>query len=468
MVSVNELSIHKGAEIDVAIESVSFGGEGIARVNDFVVFVNGAITGDFVKARILKLKKNFAEAQMIQVLSPSALRTPAPCAYFGTCGGCRWQDVDYQGQLEFKRRNVQDVLQRIGGFNDIEIPLPLGSPKIFHYRNKMEFTFGDRPWLTRADAQEHSAPSFALGLHVPRRFDKILDIDECHLQSPLANEILNFVKAFAESSGCAPYSVRSYEGFWRFLVIREMEHTRELMVHVITSNENTSLMNALKEQILVRFPQITSLLNGISQKKSQVAVNDYEILLHGKSTILEKLDDYEFEISSNSFFQTNTLAAEVLYRTLLEAADLKGNEIIYDLYCGTGSMAIYLSAHAKQITGVELVESAIKNAEKNRQRNNVSNVQFMQGDIRTVLRQLDQKADAIIVDPPRSGMHPDVVDGLLEILPEKIIYVSCNPSTQARDLALLCKDKYSLRHIQPVDMFPHTYHIENVVTLARN
>jgi 23S rRNA (uracil1939-C5)-methyltransferase len=467
MPAITELSIQKGAEIEVAITSVTFGGQGVARINDFVLFVDGAVTGDIVRAKVLRLKKNFAEARTTQILTPSPHRTEAPCHYFGTCGGCRWQDVDYQGQLEFKRQNIVDVFQRIGGFRDMEVPSPIGSPKIFHYRNKMEFTFGDRPWLTEAVKTDLLKPSFALGLHVSQRFDKVLDVKDCYLQSPLANQILNFINVFAKSSGLAPYSLHTHEGFWRFLVIREMEHTPDLMVNIITSREDP-VMNFLKEKIVKEFPKISSLINGISQKKSQIAVSDYEIVLHGQSTILEKLGGCVFEISSNSFFQTNTLAAEVLYGTILKMAGLKGNETVFDLYCGTGSIAITLAPHAKKIIGIELSESAIANAEKNMLRNQVSNCQFIHGDIRATLKLMSEKPDVVILDPPRSGLHGDVVETLREILPETMIYVSCNPSTQARDLELLCRDRYAMTQIQPVDLFPHTYHIENVVKLVRN
>jgi 23S rRNA (uracil1939-C5)-methyltransferase len=467
MPAVKEVSIQRGDEIDLSIESVSFGGEGIARLNDYVFFVKGAVAGDVVRARVSKIKKNFGEAQAIHILTPSPNRVEPPCSYFGTCGGCKWQNVDYTTQLEFKRINVKDVLQRIGGFESIDVPTPLASPKIFHYRNKMEFTFGDTPWLTDLSMKNLVHASFALGLHVPQRFDKVLDIDDCYLQSPLANEILNFVKSFAKSSGLETYSVKFHTGFWRFLVIRETAHTHQLMVNIITTGENEA-MEQLKKSIVTEFPQINSLIHGISSGKSQVAVSEREIILHGNLTISEKLGEYEFEISSNSFFQTNTLAAEILYETVKKMAGLKQNDLIYDLYCGTGSIAIYLSASVKRIIGIELIENAVQDAAKNAERNRVTNCRFVHGDMRLALKQLNEKPDAVIVDPPRSGMHPEVVSTLLELAPERIIYVSCNPSTQARDLALLCKDNYSLEQVQPVDMFPHTFHIENVAKLVRH
>ncbi|MBX7152660.1 23S rRNA (uracil(1939)-C(5))-methyltransferase RlmD [bacterium] len=468
MESIREMTIHKGSEIELTVESVSFGGQGIARVNDFVVFVNGGITGDRVLAKIIKKKKSFAEAQAISVLTPSTNRIKPECELFGICGGCSWQDVAYDTQLEFKRQNVQEVFERIGGFKDIHIPKPIGSKDIYHYRNKMEFTFGDRPWLTASqlsDINQQFEP-FALGLHVPQRFDKVLPVHHCHLQSKLANEILNFVKHFTRNSGLRPYSVKNHSGFWRFLVIRQSKRTDDLMINLITSEEQPDIIKEFKDQILLQFPQITSLINGISSKKAQVAFSDYEILLHGSPFIIEKLGDFEFEISSNAFFQTNTLAAEKLYQVALEFADLKGHELVYDLYCGTGSISIFISKSAKKVIGIELIEAAVENAQKNIKHNRITNCEFLLGDLRKTINQLHQTPDVVIVDPPRSGMHEDVINSLLELAPPTIVYVSCNPSTQARDLALLCK-QYRIEKIQPVDMFPHTYHIENVVRLVK-
>ena len=467
MEDVKYLELKKGDEVELFIDSVSFGGQGVGRIDDFVVFVNGAVAGDTVKAKIFRKKKHFAEAKTLEIVTSSPDRIKPRCRYFGSCGGCKMQDVQYQAQLEYKRLNIADVFQRIGGFENVSIPLPLGSPKIFHYRNKMEFTFGDRAWLMDQNSLEEH-PHFVLGMHVPQRFDKVLDIDECYLQTPLASAIVNFVRIFARESGLPPYSVKTHEGFWRFLVLRQCEHTKGLMINIITRSENAPLMELLKTEIQNRFPQVTSLINGISKKQSQVAFSDYEILLLGASTITERVGFYEFEISSNSFFQTNTLGAEVLYKTVLELSELKGNEVLYDLYCGTGSIALYLSRHVKNVIGIELVENAVENAKRNALHNRVENCEFVSGDMRFVLKTLIHRPDVIIVDPPRSGMHDDVTKTLLEIGAPKIVYVSCNPSTQARDLSILCRDQYRIDRVQPVDMFPHTYHIENVVLLLRN
>ncbi len=459
------IEIKKGLEEELEIEAATFGGQGVARVEDFVVFVNNAIPGDRVLARVFKKKKSFAEAITLKIIRPSKDRIPARCEHFGVCGGCRWQDVDYDAQLEFKRRNVEDVFQRIGGFKDIVIPKPLGSPKIFNYRNKMEFTFGDRPWLLEMNT-ETAVEAFALGMHVPQRFDKVLNINECHLTTPMANKILNFVKEFARHSGSPPMNIRTHEGYWRFLVIRQTEFKQQTLLNIITSGENAELMNRLQTQLVKAFPEITGIINGISTRQSQVAQSEKEILLYGSPTMIEKLGEYEFEISASSFFQTNTTGAEVLYRTASEMADLKGSETVFDLYCGTGSIAIYLSKQAKKIWGVEIVESATRDANKNAERNRVTNCTFVNGDMKEVIKSAPERPDVVILDPPRSGTHDDVLKALLNLAPERIVYVSCNPSTQARDLAIL-NSGYTITKIQPVDMFPHTYHIENVVRLDK-
>ncbi len=467
MIETTDIPIlRKGDDVTLDIETVTFGGQGVARYHDFVVFVEGAITGDRVQARIMKKKKNFAEARSLQIIEPSRFRVDHACTHYGICGGCKWQDVDYDAQLEFKRRNVIDVFERIGGFKGLDIPAPLGSPRIFHYRNKMEFTFGDTEWVV--DKTSEGPPrSFMLGMHVPQRFDKILHIDQCYLQSPLANDILAFVRDFAQRSGLPPYSVQTNEGFWRFLIIRETVHTGHLMVNVMTYSDQPEIMKEFKQAIINKFPQITSLINGITDRKSQVAFAERENLLHGQSVITEKLDGLEFEISSSSFFQTNTLGAEVLYRTIREMADLKGHEVVLDLYCGTGSIAIYIADRAREVIGIELIESATRNAEKNATRNRADNCRFINGDMRTTLDTLQTKADVVILDPPRSGLHEDVIRSVMRLAPDKIVYVSCNPSTQARDLALM-QAHYTIERVQPVDMFPHTYHIENIVQMRKN
>jgi 23S rRNA (uracil1939-C5)-methyltransferase len=455
--------LRKGQEVDLTVESVAFGGQGVARLDGLVVFVDGATTGDRVRASLRKIKKSFAEARVVDILTPSTDRVTAPCPHFGLCGGCKMQHLRYEAQLEIKRQNVAEVFERIGIFPSLDVPQPLASPRLFAYRNKMEFTFSDRPWRLRDEIDQNTA--FALGFHLPQRYDKVLDVRECHLTSPVVNRLLQFVKSFATESGRPPYSVKTHEGYWRFLVVRETAHTSQLMVNIITSRHDRDMQERMRKEIPAAIPEITNLINGITSRKSHVAVSDEEVLLAGHPVIEESLGDYRFEISSNSFFQTNSHAAEILYRTALEMAELTGNEIVYDLYSGTGSLALYVSRYARRVIGVEVVDAAVQNAIRNAAHNGATNCKFYSGDLKDIILTLRETPDVVILDPPRSGIHPEVARALLDIRPRRMIYVSCNPATQARDLAILCREHYALDRVQPVDMFPHTYHIENVARI---
>jgi len=465
MLNTEVHQLKKGLEVDLQIESVSFGGQGVARLDGLVIFVAGGYTGDRVRAKLTKIKKNFAEARVVDVMEPSPDRVAPPCSHFGLCGGCKMQDLDYTAQLEIKRNNVAEIFERIGMFASVDVPTPLASPRLFGYRNKMEFTFGDRPWLLTD--QPDQVTDFALGLHIPQRYDKVLTIDECHLTTPVVNRLLRFMRPFARTSGLPAYSVRTHEGFWRFLVVRESAHTGHLMVNIITSRADAAIQERMRLEIPAAIPEVTSLINGISSRRSQVAQSEEEVVLTGNRVIEETLGPYRFEISSNSFFQTNSHAAEILYQTALSMAELTGTETVYDLYSGTGSIAIFVSPHARRVIGVELVSDAVRDAVRNAEQNGIRNCEFHSGDLKNVIGNLTITPDVVILDPPRSGLHPDVVQSLLEVKPRRIVYVSCNPATQARDLEILCRETYVLDRLQPVDMFPHTYHIENVAQLTR-
>lgn len=453
----------KGQEVELTIESVAFGGQGVARLDGLVVFVDGATTGDHVRASLRKIKKNFAEARAVDILTPSEDRITAPCPHFGICGGCKIQNLRYDAQLEIKRQNVAEIFERIGMFPSLHVPTPLASPHRFAYRNKMEFTFSDRPWLLPDEPDQDTA--FALGFHIPQRYDKVLDVRECHLTTPVVNRLLTFMRSFARDSGRPPYSAKTHEGYWRFLVVREAVHTPQLMVTVITSRQDDEMQDRMRNEIPRAIPEITSLINGVTSRKAHVAVSEQEFLLFGRPVIEEHLGDFRFEISSTSFFQTNSHAADILYRTALSMAELTGNETVYDLYSGTGSLAIFVSRHARKVIGVEYVDAAVQNAVQNATANGVDNCVFYSGDLKDIIRTIPDVPDVVILDPPRSGIHPDVARALLDIRPRRIVYVSCNPATQARDLSILCQTHYSLDRVQPVDMFPHTYHIENVAQL---
>jgi len=451
---------------DLEIEDLAFGGRGIGKIEGMVVFVEGAVPGDLVRAKIFKRKKQFAEARTIEVLRPSLKRIEPKCQYFGTCGGCRWQFLDYKDQLEYKTNHVKEAFSHIGKFENILVLDALGSPEIFHYRNKMEFSFTNSRWLTPQELEDKTIEKGSgIGLHVPGFYSKIVDIETCFIQPKKGNEILEEVRSFMLNSENEVYDERSHQGFWRFLMLRHSVFNNSFMINFVTGYEDIEEIKKLSNILTSKFPEISSVLNNVSGKKASISQGDYEVLIHGNDHIIEKLGDFEFSISANSFFQTNSKGAKQLYDLVKDFADLKGDEFVFDLYTGTGSIAIYLSKYAKKILGIEIVESAIKDARKNCQFNNVSNCEFITGDLKDVIKDLNETPDVLVCDPPRAGMHKDVVNKIMELSPKKIVYVSCNPSTMARDCAIL-KDKYELKKIQPVDMFPHTYHIEAVAKLV--
>lgn len=478
----------KGDLIELNIENYAFKGKGISKINKekisqgtsqqhskYVVFVDNAYPGDKVKARIKKIKKSYAEAKTEQVLSPSGYRVKARCKYFGVCGGCKQQDLDYKKQLDFKQQQIEEIFKKMGGFTDFNIEDIIPSEKIFYYRNKMEFSFSDKKWLTKEEINSGKDidRDFALGLHVPNVYDKVLDIDECFLQSEISSRIVKFTRNFFEERKIPAYSTKTHDGYLRNLVIRESEHTNDLMINLVTFYENDILMKGYSNALVKEFPQVSTIVNNINLKKAAVAIGDYEKVYLGDGLIYDSIGSYKFRISANSFFQTNTLQAEILYRTALGFAELKGNEIVYDLYSGAGTIAIYISEFTKHIYAFENVESAIKDAEENANINDIENVKFFTADLyKSFLPVVNdnnlQSPDIVILDPPRSGMHKNTVDDVIKLNPEKIVYVSCNPATQIRDIKLFIEDGYKLIKIKPVDMFPHTFHIENVALLHRS
>ncbi|MFA5834600.1 MAG: 23S rRNA (uracil(1939)-C(5))-methyltransferase RlmD [Bacteroidota bacterium] len=471
------MEIKKDDIIEVTIESTGFEGKSVARIDGMVVFVDGAIAGDVVKAKVYKSKKKYAEAKLVELVTPSPQRTAARCKYFGVCGGCKWQHVEYATQLGYKQQHVADALERIGGFKGLQIEPIIGSDDIFYYRNKLEFSFSDKPWWTEKDiadlqVREGIENNFAVGFHVPQRWDKVLNIDECFLQSELSTGILNEVRAFALKNTIPAFSPDSETGYFRNLVIREGKNTGDVMVNVVSFEDSPEVMERLSAELQKQFPEITTIINNITKKKSQVAVGEYEKHYYGDGIIHDKLGKHLFQISANSFFQTNTKQAERLYSIAKDFAAFKPTDVVYDLYCGTGSIGIYISDFVQQVIGIELVESSIQNARKNAELNGITNCEFIAGDLKDLLtkdvewRKRYAQPDVIIVDPPRNGMHPKAVEELGRMKVPTIVYVSCNPATLARDLQMLAKDGYKIEKVQPVDMFPHTYHIECVVKLV--
>jgi 23S rRNA (uracil1939-C5)-methyltransferase len=465
----------KGEEIELEIEGLSGEGKTIARRDGMVFFVEHAIPGDTVRARLWKIKKKYCEARALEVLKPSPLRVDPKCKHFGVCGGCKWQDLSYEAQLDFKRQSVIDSFTRIGGFAEVEVKPVIGCDEPYYYRNKMEFTFSRKPWLTREDYNRDVVEDdgVALGLHVPQRFEKVLNLDECWLQSELSSAILRMVREAARELKLSVYSTISHEGYLRHLVIRDSKRTGEIMVNFVTTSDWPETMQHMTGLLMKNFPQITTIVNNITERKSMVAFGDSEKVYHGPGYITDTIGRFTFHISANSFFQTNTLQGEKLYEVAKTLAQSKPADVIYDLYSGTGTISIFVSDSAHQVVGIESVESSIADAGKNAEFNGITNCIFLQGDLKDRLTKDNDwlnthpRPDIIITDPPRSGMHPKVVEHVVKLSPRRIVYVSCNPGTQARDVKLFSEGGYLLRFVQPVDMFPHTDHIEAVALLEK-
>ncbi len=457
--------------MELTIESLAYGGKGIARIDDFVIFVKNALPGQTVRALVYRKKKGYAEARPLEILEESPFAVDPVCEHFPVCGGCTVQQLDYTQQVEQKRRQVEDIYQRLAGIPDVTVDEIIPAERIFHYRNKMEFTFSNRRWVLPEEPDEADR-DFALGLHIPKRFDKILDIDACHIQPPLGNEILNLVRRVSRENGLKPYDVKTHIGFLRHLVLRFGINTGDVMVNIVTAYENPDLLQPLVKALTTEFPQVTSIINNVNTRKADIAFGEWGLLLHGKPMIEEKIGDLTFEISANSFFQTNTRQGLELYRTVLEDAGLTGKEIVYDLYCGTGSIALFVASAAKSVYGFEMIASAVEDAERNAVSNGVTNCRFTKANLDTFFRQPERytkfpRPDVIIVDPPRAGIHRSLVNRLPKLSPARLVYVSCNPATQARDVQSIVKMGYRLVRLTMVDMFPHTPHIETVALFVK-
>ena len=468
-------SLSKGAEVDLGIEKLAFGGKALGRVDGFVVFVEHAVPGQRVRVRITRKKARFAEAEVVQLLAQSPAYAPPFCPHFGLCGGCQWQDLAYEEQLHWKKLHVQECLQHLAGLTPGDILPPVASPDQRYYRNKMEFAFAPRPWLQSFDPgakNRADGGAVALGLHVGAAFDRIFNLEHCFLQSPQSTAIVAEVRRWCGQSGLAAYNTHTHRGFWRFLVLREGKRTAQTLVHLITTDQgDPAAVEALAAHLVARFPVITSLVHSRRQTKAQVAIGESSRTLWGPGYIEEQLGDLCLRISANSFLQTNTAAAEGLYNAISRLGEFSGDETVWDLYCGAGSIALHLASQVRRVVGFELVAAAVNDAYTNSRLNGLENCQFLAGDLKERLRETlraggQPRPDVVVTDPPRAGMHPQVVEALREIAPRRIIYVSCNPATLARDLALL-QDRYDILTIQPFDLFPHTAHIECVARLDR-
>ena len=451
--------------IDVAAE-----GNSLARVNEMVVFIPYGVPGDIVDIKLDKKKKSYAEAHITNIIKPSKLRVEPKCTHFGTCGGCRWQHLPYDFQLKCKQQQVKDALERIAKVEIPEIMPILGSKNIWEYRNKMEYTFSNKCWLTYE--QMRSGEEFpdrnAAGFHISGAFDKVLDITQCHLQEDFGNRLRLFIKQYGKDNGYSFYDLRAQQGLLRTLMIR-IASTGEIMAVMVFGENDKPKIKSLLEAVKAKFPQITSLLYVVNLKVNDT-ISDQEIItFNGKDYIEEEMEGLKFRVGPKSFYQTNSLQAYELYSVARNFAELTGNELVYDLYTGTGTIANFVARKANKVIGIEYVPEAIEDAKINSLINKINNTLFYAGDMKDVLTnefiEKHGRPDVMIVDPPRAGMHEDVVNVILNAAPKRIVYVSCNPATQARDLALLdCK--YKVDAIQPVDMFPHTQHVENVVKLT--
>ena len=459
------MDLKKGQEIELTIEALAYGGKGISRHDNFVIFVEKSIPGQKVLAYIYRKKKDYAEARIIEILSESSSFTNPKCIHFSTCGGCKAQQLDYAEQVNQKKNQVQHIFERQAGINDFIIDKVISAEPIYNYRNKMEFTFSKNRWILE-DEPDNVESNFALGMHIPKRWDKILDIQECHLMPEIGSQIINYVRELAKEFALKPYDQRSHIGFLRYLVFRFGQNTNDLMINLVTSYEDLDSLIPLVSKLTNRFPSITSVVNNINTRKADVAFGEREILLHGEPIVNEKLKNLTFQISSNSFFQTNSFMAEKLYEVILDGANLKGEEIAYDLYCGTGSISLFLAQKAKFVYGFDIIVSSIENAEQNAIINNIENVEFNVANLDKYFNNNKSsrypKPNVVIVDPPRSGMHKKMTQYLPKLKAETIVYVSCNPSTQARDTKILQSNGYDLIKLTVVDMFPHTPHIETV------
>lgn len=453
----------------IRVEDYAAEGKALGRVEGKVVFIEGAIPGDIVDVRLTKNKKDWAEGKVSLVHQFSPDRLDPFCEHFGICGGCKWQMLPYEKQLQYKQQEVEQHLRRIGKVALPPIEPILGCSETRFYRNKLEFTASNRRYLLPGEisSEKEFQPENAIGFHVPRLFDKVIDIYSCHLMHEPANLIRNTIRDFALAKGLSFYDIREHQGFLRTVVVRVLT-TGEVMVNVVFGKEDKTARKALLDHLLQQVPAITTLLYTINQKWNDSLHDQQPVTYFGKGYAIEQLEDFRFKISPKSFFQTNTRQGEQLYRITRDFAELSGSETVYDLYCGTGSIGIFLSREAGKIIGVEVIAEAIEDAKENADLNQIDHAQFFAGDVLEVCNDAffarHGRPDVIITDPPRAGMHEQLVQKLLEMEAPLVVYVSCNPATQARDLALL-DAKYAVTRVRPVDMFPHTHHIENVVQL---
>ncbi len=453
------------------IETIAAEGKALGHYNDMVVFVPMTVPGDVVDVQIRSKRRRFMEGTVVAYRKRSPLRVEPRCEHYGVCGGCKWQHLPYEEQLRFKQEQVSEQLRRIGRIELPETSPILGSEQTFFYRNKLEFTFSDKRWLTTEEVTSGAelGDLRALGFHIPGLFDKVLDIRKCWLQPDPSNEIRMAVRDFCTQHDYSFYNVREHTGLMRNLIIRTAS-TGEVMVIVVFAIEDRERIDTLMSYVGERFPQITSLMYVVNTKLNDTIGDQQVVLFRGRDHIFEQMEGLRFKIGPKSFYQTNSAQAYELYKVAREFAALEGDEIVYDLYTGTGTIANFVARGCRKVVGVEYVPEAIEDAKVNAALNGLDNTVFYAGDMKDVLNEAfieaNGRPDVVILDPPRAGIHEDVAHTVLAAAPRRIVYVSCNPATQARDLAIF-DEAYRVTRIQPVDMFPHTHHVENVVQLVR-
>ena len=456
---------------NVEITGVAAEGKSIARVDDLVVFIPYGAPGDVVNIKLDKKKRSYAEAHIVDMVKPSPDRVTPACEHFGVCGGCKWQHIPYESQLRYKRDQVVDALTRIAKVEIPEVNPTLGSKETFCYRNKLEYTFSCKCWITFEDLRSgrEITDRNALGFHIPGAFDKVLDIKKCWLQDDLSNRIRLFVRQYALAKGYEFYDIKAQQGLMRTLMVR-IASTGEVMLIVVFARPEQEKIDDMMGAIAAEFPEITSLLYVVNQKVNDTIADQEVITFRGRDYINEEMEGLQFRIGPKSFYQTNSHQAYELYKVARRMACLKPDDLVYDLYTGTGTIANFVARQVKKVVGIEYVPEAIADAKLNSEVNGIDNTIFFAGDMKDVLTDgfiaEHGRPDVMIIDPPRAGMHEDVVNVILNARPERIVYVSCNPATQARDLALM-DSLYRVEEVQPVDMFPHTHHVENVVRMTR-
>ncbi len=471
-------SLKKGDIIELTVTDFADRDQCFGRLQSGLsVMVTGMLApGDRVRAIVRKMKQRYIDAQALEVTALSPDRVEPPCPYFGVCGGCKLMHISYEAQLRYKKKKVTDDLVHIGGFSDFPVQPVLPARSAVHYRNKVEFSCSSIRYLMPAElSQERLERSrdFALGFHAPGNYEKVLDIDYCYLANEPMNQVLRLTRIFALEEGMTPYAVKAHSGYLRNLVLRSSEQTGRLMVNLVTSWYDRELMRRYADFLAAALPeQDMTIVNNVTTKKNTVAVGEQEFVVSGDGSLGERLGELDFRISANSFFQTNSSQAAVLYSEILKVAGICRDDTVYDLYCGTGTITLYLARHCRQAIGIEVVESSLTDAALNASLNGIGNAVFFQADLKdfhTMLQKLESydSPGVIVTDPPRAGMHPKALETMLKLGARTIVYVSCNPSNLARDGREICRSGYSLVSVQPVDMFPHTVHIESVACFQK-